>query len=77
MSQIMTRQERLLSEASVKEGWLTKRALKSGRNWKKRWFVLTREAISYYERPGGKKKGVQVVRDALLHALMRVVVPAR
>ena len=52
MSGMMTRAERLLSEASVKEGWLTKRAMISGRNWRRRWFVMTRESISYYNKPG-------------------------
>jgi hypothetical protein len=29
-------------------GWLTKEA-GSGRNWKKRWFVLDSENLSYYK----------------------------
>ena len=52
MSQMKTRIERKLIESSVKEGWLVKRALKSGRNWKRRWFVMTRESLSYYPKPG-------------------------
>jgi hypothetical protein len=30
-------------------GWLTKRAVKSGRNWKRRFFVLTNEMLAYYD----------------------------
>jgi len=45
------------------EGYLVKRAMTSGRNWKKRWFVLKGGRISYYEdRPNPnvneKPKGV-------------------
>lgn len=45
------------------EGYLTKRAMQSGRNWKKRWFVLKNGRIAYYDdrvKPGSndKPKGV-------------------
>ncbi len=44
----------------LKTGWLVKRALKSGRNWKKRYFELTEDGkLKYFEKAGGKKpKGV-------------------
>ena len=49
-----------MSAEVQKSGWLVKRAMKSGRNWKKRYFVLTSDGtMKYYEKKGGKKpKGV-------------------
>jgi len=41
------------------EGFLVKRAMNSGRNWKKRWFVLKGGRISYYEdrpKPGSNER---------------------
>ena len=37
------------------EGYLTKRAIKSGRNWKRRYFVLTKSALWYLKRKGSSK----------------------
>ena len=39
------------------EGYLHKRARKSGRNWKKRYFQLVGDCITYREAPGKKEKG--------------------
>ena len=40
----------------LKEGWLTKRALKSGRNWKKRYFTLRKDgSLTYKERKDDTK----------------------
>jgi alpha-tubulin suppressor-like RCC1 family protein len=55
--------ERKGEREHVMEGYLTKLAMQSGRNWKKRWFVLKNGRISYYEdrpNPGTnvKPKGV-------------------
>ena len=41
------------------EGFLVKRAMQSGRNWKKRWFVLKGGRIAYYEdrpKPGSNER---------------------
>ena len=38
-------------------GYLEKRARKSGRNWKKRWFDLQHPHLIYRESPGKKEKG--------------------
>ena len=42
---------------SIKEGYLKKRAVKSGRNWKKRWFQLNmrERKLTYFKKKGGKK----------------------
>ena len=43
----------------IKEGFLTKRALKSGRNWKRRYFALNGCGLAYFKSYGDKKpKGV-------------------
>ena len=44
-------------ESRVKVGYLTKRAVKSGRNWKKRWFILDKDknVLEYYEKEGQRK----------------------
>mmetsp|Transcript_29279 Transcript_29279/g.47030 ORF Transcript_29279/g.47030 Transcript_29279/m.47030 type:complete len:830 (-) Transcript_29279:37-2526(-) len=34
-----------------RRGWLVKRAIKSGRNWKKRFFILRNGRLSYYDQP--------------------------
>jgi hypothetical protein len=39
-------------EVLFKEGYLTKRAMKSGRNWKRRFFVLENKKLCYFERFG-------------------------
>ena len=39
------------------EGYLQKRARKSGRNWKKRYFQLQSPYLTYREAPGKKEKG--------------------
>ena len=44
----------ILDEAQY-EGYLTKRAIKSGRNWKKRYFVLTHTSLWYFKRKGNSK----------------------
>lgn len=41
---------------TLKEGWLSKKG-KVVKNWKKRWFVLDGNALSYYEKPGKKHLG--------------------
>ena len=43
----------------IKEGYLTKRAIRSGRSWKRRYFVATNSSLSYYKSrsdfvPGAK-----------------------
>lgn len=47
----------------VKTGYLTKRAKKSGSNWKKRYFVLTGSSLVYYET---HKKKDEAKGDLLL-----------
>ena len=39
----------------IKEGFLTKRALKSGRNWKRRYFALNGAGLAYFKQFGDKK----------------------
>ena len=39
------------------EGFLEKRAMKSGRNWKKRYFQLQSPYLTYRAAPGKKEKG--------------------
>ena len=45
------------------EGWLIKRAMKSGRNWKKRYFVLDagKREQNYFKKPGGQLRGTLVL----------------
>ena len=43
--------------AGVKTGFLVKRAVKSGGNWKKRFFVLSDTALTYFEDAGKARKG--------------------
>ena len=38
-----------------KSGYLVKRAVNSGRNWKKRYFVLENTTLRYYKKEGQKK----------------------
>ena len=45
---------------AVYQGNLWKRAIKSGRNWKKRWFVLTENTLSYYAHEGATKAKVGI-----------------
>jgi hypothetical protein len=53
----MRRGSKELPDGSIKEGYLKKRAVKSGRNWKKRWFVLNirERKLMYYKKKGAKK----------------------
>jgi hypothetical protein len=53
----MRRGSKEVPDASIKEGYLMKRAVKSGRNWKKRWFVLNlrERKLQYYKKKGHKK----------------------
>ena len=45
------------------EGYLIKRAMKSGRNWKKRYFVLEEGSnqLKYYKKPNGAERGTIVI----------------
>ena len=43
--------------AGVKTGFLVKRAVKSGGNWKKRFFVLSDNALTYFEDASKARKG--------------------
>ena len=45
------------------EGYLIKRAMKSGRNWKKRYFVLDpgTKQLTYFKKPGGAVRGTIAV----------------
>jgi hypothetical protein len=55
MSHLKT--EQMLPELSKRaEGWLTKKAIKSGRNWRKRFFVLDGCDLSYYKDGTLKKQ---------------------
>ena len=46
-------------EENIKEGFLTKRALKSGRNWKRRYFALNGNGLAYFKDEFSvKPKGV-------------------
>ena len=40
----------------LKEGYLTKQG-HVRKNWKRRWFVLTKSQMSYHEQPGAPAKG--------------------
>lgn len=40
----------------IKQGWATKQGALV-RNWKRRWFELSNNMLSYYLGPQGKKKG--------------------
>ena len=59
-SSAATSSDRALSITGVKSGYLWKRARKSGRNWKRRFFVLTEAEFRYFEdeHSTGKPKGV-------------------
>ena len=48
-----------MSMDSSFSGYLIKRAMKSGRNWKKRYFVLDvpSKQLVYYKKPGGAVRG--------------------
>jgi hypothetical protein len=46
------------------DGWLNKRALKSGRNWRRRFFVLQGSKLSYFKDESQKKKKGSMVLDA-------------
>lgn len=50
-----------------RRGWLVKRAVRSGRNWKKRWFILRNSRLCYYEQPPSgpaiRPKGLLEVND--------------
>jgi hypothetical protein len=46
-----------------KKGWLRKRAVKSGRNWRKRFFVLRGSELSYFKDGAQKKKKGQLILD--------------
>jgi len=39
------------------EGYLIKRAMKSGRNWKKRYFLLQGNTLNYFKKPNGQLRG--------------------
>jgi hypothetical protein len=51
------------------EGWLTKRSVRSGRNWKKRWFTLCQESsdsavvLAYFKDFGQKAAGEVVLNN--------------
>jgi hypothetical protein len=51
--------KRRASVSGIRAGYLWKRALKSGRNWKRRYFILTDDKISYHvdEFSAAKPKG--------------------
>jgi hypothetical protein len=47
-----------------KEGWIHKRAVKSGRNWRRRFFVLQGSELCYFKDESQKKKKGSMVLDA-------------
>lgn len=47
----------------VKEGWMVKCGGRI-KTWRKRWFVLTGEILTYYKKPGGRWKGEIRITDA-------------
>eukprot|EP01113_Clastostelium_recurvatum_P045859 TRINITY_DN794_c0_g1_i2.p1 TRINITY_DN794_c0_g1~~TRINITY_DN794_c0_g1_i2.p1 ORF type:complete len:430 (+),score=61.85 TRINITY_DN794_c0_g1_i2:95-1291(+) len=51
---------------ALKEGWLTKQGGTSFKNWKLRYFVLTKDALYYFENEGsGDPLGVIPMKDYL------------
>ena len=51
-----------MSEVYLRQGWLIKQGIKV-KNWKRRYFVLTKHSngdvyLTYSKKPGGKPKGV-------------------
>ena len=61
-----------MSMDSSFSGYLIKRAMKSGRNWKKRYFVLDvpSKQLVYYKKPGGAVRDVAGHEDALPHVAL-------
>ena len=55
----------MMSKASqpIKEGWMIKRGGRI-KTWKKRWFVLEGQTLTYLTKPNGKKKGEIPISDA-------------
>lgn len=45
-----------MSGAVLKEGWMTKQGGKI-KTWKKRWFTIVGQTVSYYDKPGKKLMG--------------------
>ena len=55
-------------DQAIYQGQLWKRAIKSGRNWKKRWFVLSHDRLAYYAHEGATKpKGwIELTGDSIV-----------
>jgi len=45
------RKDNRVRKEEMRRGWLVKRAVKSQRNWRKRFFILRNGRLSYYDQP--------------------------
>lgn len=51
----------------TKIGFMDKLAVKSRRNWKKRYFVLYKNLLSYYDREGDNRPKVCLLQCSIVH----------